>query len=180
MGSKKNTSVLLITCPPVLCERAHRISPRKVMLTGMLTQMVCGNSAGLVSTYELHVMFRCFSAMTCALMYTSGQMILVDITGGTPKIITSIVFELFWSIGLILLPSLSIFFNTWSQLYMAISMPTMVLVFLYRIIPDSPRWYIRQGRWQEAKDIVLEGARVNKIKVADDVDYLLQLQTAAV
>lgn len=45
------------------------------MLTGMLTQMVCGNSAGLVSTYELHVVFRCLSAMTCALMYTSGQTI---------------------------------------------------------------------------------------------------------
>lgn len=51
------------------------VSPRHVMLTGMVVQMFCGNAAGLVRVYELHVLFRCLSASTCALMYTSGQMI---------------------------------------------------------------------------------------------------------
>lgn len=45
------------------------------MLTGMVAQMFTGNAAGLVRVYELHVLFRCLSASTCALMYTSGQMI---------------------------------------------------------------------------------------------------------
>lgn len=48
------------------------------MLSGMLAQIVCGNAAGLVGTYELHVLFRCLSAMTCAFMYTSGSMIRED------------------------------------------------------------------------------------------------------
>lgn len=51
------------------------VSPRHVMLTGMVVQMFCGNAAGLVRVYELHVLFRCLSASTCAMMYTSGQMI---------------------------------------------------------------------------------------------------------
>lgn len=33
-------------------------SPRRVMLIGMLSQIVCGNLTGFVTTYGLHVFFR--------------------------------------------------------------------------------------------------------------------------
>ncbi|KAJ6623912.1 Organic cation transporter-like protein, partial [Pseudolycoriella hygida] len=51
------------------------ISPRYIMLTGMIMQIICGNATGMVKTYELHVIFRCLTASTCALMYTSGSAI---------------------------------------------------------------------------------------------------------
>lgn len=38
-------------------------------------QIVCGNATGMVKTYELHVLCRCLTASTCALMYTSGSAI---------------------------------------------------------------------------------------------------------
>lgn len=53
----------------------HSFSPKSVMLFGMIAQIVCGNLTGLVKTYELHVFFRCLSAVSCAQMYTAGQMI---------------------------------------------------------------------------------------------------------
>lgn len=55
-----------------------------------------------------------------------------DITGGRAKTIVVVLFELFWSIGLILLPAVSMFFSNWSNLYLVISLPTLVLVFLHR------------------------------------------------
>lgn len=104
---------------------------------------------------------------------------MADITGGKAKILTSIIFELFWSIGLILLPALSIFFVSWSQLYMAISMPTVLLIFLHRNIPDSPRWLLRNGQIEETKEIILNGAKTNRLPIAEDIDYLLRVQSAA-
>ncbi|KAI9579238.1 hypothetical protein GQX74_004710 [Glossina fuscipes] len=41
-------------------------SPRNVMLFGMITQIFCGSLTGQVSSYELHVFFRCLSAVCCA------------------------------------------------------------------------------------------------------------------
>lgn len=55
-----------------------------------------------------------------------------DITTGRAKTIITIVFELFWSIGLILLPVWSVFIPHWSGLYVGISSPTIALVFMYR------------------------------------------------
>lgn len=48
-----------------------------------------------------------------------------------------------------------------------------------RMIPDSPRWYIRKGMVHNAKEIILEGARINRITVPADIDYQLNLQAAA-
>lgn len=169
----------------------YSVSPKNVMVVGMLSQIVCGNLTGIIKIYEFHVCFRWLSACTCALMYTSGQMIckseartnlfmaflfvfnwqksrnmpgrvmsctlcqslfkdffesiyilffkwnfqwflVLDITSGRARIIVSIIFELFWSIGLIFLPVFSLFIENWWELYIAISMPTILMVILYR------------------------------------------------
>lgn len=53
----------------------YSFSPRAVMMFGMVSQIFCGNLTGIVDSYELHVFFRCLSAVACCQMYTAGQMI---------------------------------------------------------------------------------------------------------
>ncbi|XP_073822110.1 organic cation transporter protein isoform X2 [Musca autumnalis] len=153
-------------------------SPRNVMMFGMVTQILCGNLTGHVSSYELHVFFRCLSAVCCAQMYTAGGMIMADITGGTYKTCVSTLFEQFWSIGVILLPGVASFFDSWTYLYMAISWPTVILIYLWRWIPDSPRWMVARGRVMEAKQILIECAEYNGTRhtLPHDIDQQLELQ----
>jgi Sugar (and other) transporter len=70
-------------------------------------------------------------------------------------------FEQFWSVGLMLLPAVASYWTSWTYLYMGISFPTVILIGLYPWIPNSPRWLLKKGRIEEAKDVLLEAARVN-------------------
>lgn len=153
-------------------------SPRNVMLFGMITQIICGNLTGHVASYELHVFFRCLSAVCCCQMYTAGAMIFSDITGGTYKTIVCTLFEQFWSIGVIMLPGVASFSKSWTFLYMAISWPTVILIYLWRWIPDSPRWMIQRGRVLEAKAILQDCIEINGTRhcLPHDIDQQLQLQ----
>ncbi|XP_052856369.1 solute carrier family 22 member 3 isoform X1 [Drosophila gunungcola] len=153
-------------------------SPRNVMLFGMITQIFCGNLTGHVASYELHVFFRCLSAVCCAQMYTAGGQIMADITGGKYRTCVSTLFEQFWSIGVMMLPGVASFWSSWSHLYMAISWPTVILIYLWQWIPDSPRWLIARGRTQDAKKILLECAEVNgtRYNLPHDIDKQLELQ----
>ncbi|XP_062123724.1 solute carrier family 22 member 3 isoform X1 [Drosophila sulfurigaster albostrigata] len=153
-------------------------SPRSVMLFGMITQIFCGNLTGHVASYELHVFFRCLSAVCCAQMYTAGGMIMSDITGGKYRTCVSTLFEQFWSIGVMMLPGVASFWSSWSHLYMAISWPTVILIYLWQWIPDSPRWMIERGRVQDAKKILLECAEMNgtRYNLPHDIDQQLELQ----
>ncbi|XP_001359431.4 solute carrier family 22 member 3 isoform X1 [Drosophila pseudoobscura] len=153
-------------------------SPRNVMLFGMITQIFCGNLTGHVASYELHVFFRCLSAVCCAQMYTAGGMIMADITGGKYRTCVSTLFEQFWSIGVMMLPGVASFWSSWSHLYMAISWPTVILIYLWQWIPDSPRWLIARGRVQDAKKILLQCADINgtRYSLPHDIDQQLELQ----
>ncbi|CAO1388922.1 unnamed protein product [Diamesa serratosioi] len=156
------------------------ISPRRVMLIGMVTQIICGNLTGLVGMFELHMFFRCLSAVCCALMYTAGGAIFSDITAGKYRVSAICLFEQFWSIGVILLPGVASFWSSWTQLYMAISFPTLGLIIVHQWIPDSPRWLIKRNRVAEAKMILLEAARINgKTVSANDLEKQLQIEAAA-
>lgn len=61
-----------------------------------------------------------------------------DITSGEAKTISILVFEFFWSIGLIVLPIFDLFIENWRNLYIAMSMPTICMIFLikYTIVSD--------------------------------------------
>ncbi|XP_030374193.1 solute carrier family 22 member 3 [Scaptodrosophila lebanonensis] len=145
-------------------------SPRRLMLMGMLGQIFCGNLTGLVDTYQLHIYFRCLTSVFCALMYTSGQHILNDIVAGKARIIVVTLSELFWSLGLVLLPAISIYFDSWSYLYVAISSSLFVLVWLHRWIADSPRWLLRHQKTEQALQLLLESATYNNRKIPLTLD----------
>lgn len=90
-------------------------------------------------------------------------------------------FEQFWSVGIMLLPAIASYWSSWTYLYMAISYPTIILIFLYPLIPNSPRWLIQRGRVQEAKEVLLNAARINgKTDFSEaELEKQLQIQAAA-
>ncbi|XP_064547827.1 solute carrier family 22 member 1 [Drosophila montana] len=160
----------------LLAHQALRyISPRRLMLLGMLGQIFCGNLTGLVDTYQLHIYFRCLTSVCCTLMYTAGHVILTDITAGKARILVVTLSELFWSIGLVLLPAISIYFDNWSHLYVAISSSLIVLVWLHRWISDAPRWLLRQQRVEPALRLLLESATHNNRMVPLTLDVKLTI-----
>ncbi|XP_037040820.1 organic cation transporter protein-like [Bradysia coprophila] len=156
-----------------------RFSPKTVMLNGMLAQIFFGIMCGQTKYFELHALLRCLVAACCSAMVASGQLIIADITGGRAKTVSIVLYELFWSIGLIILPGLSIFFNNWSHLYIVISVPTLIMVFLHRFIPDSPRWMLLHDRIKKSKEILVRSAEVNKRDVPNQIDDLLSLAAGA-
>jgi len=88
-----------------------------------------------------------------------------DITAGMHRIGAIILYDTFWSIGVILLPGLSSFFNSWSLIYVGITFPTIMLILLLYWTPDSPRWLLRHAADRFSIDnveqIVREGAAIN-------------------
>ncbi|XP_036322613.1 solute carrier family 22 member 3 [Rhagoletis pomonella] len=157
------------------------VSPHYLMFVGMLFQIFCGCITGLVTNFQLHIYFRCLTSIACTVMMSAGQVILMDITAGRAKTIVTTLSELFWGIGLILLPGISIFFDSWSYLYVAISSSVVILVFMHKWIADSPRWLLRHNKLDRALKQLLNSAAFNNRSIPLDLDsklasYAKQLQ----
>ncbi|XP_037807317.1 solute carrier family 22 member 3 [Lucilia sericata] len=159
------------------------ISPRNVYFIGQIAQIICGVVTGYARDFSLHCAFRCLSAVCCAIMFTSGQAIFADITSGIYRIGAIILYDTFWSLGVIFLPSLSAFFNSWTHIYLGITFPTLFLTLLLQWTPESPRWLLKNGDDKvinRVADIVREGAAINHRLDKIPEDFHQQLQNLRV
>lgn len=92
-------------------------------------------------------------------------------------------FETFWGVGIVLLPIVAIGmpYWEWKSIYMGISLPTIVYVFVWFLIPDSPKWLIGHNKLSAAKTQLIDAMRVNNRtdELPSNIDSFLQLEAAA-
>ena len=59
----------------------------------------------------------------------------------------------------------------WMTFQIVISAPFFLLLLLYFILPESPRWLIATGRHEEAKELIEKAAKMNKVKLSPSLLY---------
>ncbi|UJR35354.1 hypothetical protein I4U23_028112 [Adineta vaga] len=92
----------------------------------------------------------------------SGFVLGSEIVGPSKRLLTGIVIEYFFSFGQLFLVLFAYFIRTWRALTGAISLFTVPFMVFYFILPESPRWLISKGRFDEAEKILRRIAVINK------------------
>ncbi|GFO41936.1 solute carrier family 22 member 15-like [Plakobranchus ocellatus] len=68
----------------------------------------------------------------------------------------------FWAVGLMTLALWAYFIRDWRKLNIAMSCSSIVLLALWWLIDESPRWLLIKGHFKEAERIIIKAAHFNK------------------
>jgi hypothetical protein len=69
-----------------------------------------------------------------------------------------------FAVGESILGLVAVGIRDWKTLQIVCSVPIFALLLLYFILPESPRWLIATGRYEEAKKTIEKAAKMNKVQ----------------
>lgn len=69
---------------------------------------------------------------------------------------------MFYTFGLMMLAGITYLIRDWSQLALATSLPFVLYYFYWFFLPESPRWLLAKGEFEEASKILETLATVNR------------------
>lgn len=102
--------------------------------------------------------------------WMTSYVLLTEIVGVKYRRTVGILFQMFFSVGVLILPLLAYFVTDWRWLQVTITAPYILFLSYYWLIPESPRWLISQNSISKALDITEAMAKENKKKLSKNFE----------
>ncbi|XP_070317570.1 solute carrier family 22 member 1 isoform X2 [Odocoileus virginianus] len=147
---------------------ADRFGRKVCLFTSTLISAVVGVLTAVAPDYTSLLLFRLLQGLVSKGNWTAGYTLITEFVGLGYRRTVAILFQLAFTVGLVLLSGLAYVLPHWRWLQLAVSLPVFLLVFCYWFVPESPRWLLSQKRNTQAIKIMDHIAQKNgKLPPAD-------------
>lgn len=156
---------------------SDRFGRRLTMLVAAAIQTVASIVAAFATNYVIFIFLRFLIAFAVSGVFECGFVLVTEICGPTYRTYFGILTQFPFGIGAALLPIIAYFIRQWQTLQLMISVPGVLLASYYWFVPESPRWLVAEGRFEEAIKILKDGAKTNNRSLPPD-DELMEMMKA--
>uniref|UniRef100_A0A8C3YD60 Solute carrier family 22 member 1 n=1 Tax=Catagonus wagneri TaxID=51154 RepID=A0A8C3YD60_9CETA len=147
---------------------ADRFGRKLCLVATTLTSSVLGVLTAVAPDYVSLLLFRLLQGLVSKGSWMAGYTLITEFVGSGYRRTVAIVYQMAFTVGLVLLSGLAYAIPHWRWLQLAVSLPTFLLLLCYRFVPESPRWLLSQKRNTEAIKIMDHVAQKNgKLPSAD-------------
>ncbi|XP_052758953.1 beta-alanine transporter [Galleria mellonella] len=127
----------------------------------LLIECVFGVATAFAQNYVVWTIYRVGVGFTVPAIMATPYVLAIELVGPRCRTLCTILSNIAYSMGLILLSGVVYFVRDWRHLALATTLP-FVCFFLYIwAMPESPRWLLARGRFEEAEIILKNMARIN-------------------
>lgn len=88
----------------------------------------------------------------------------MEIVGIKWRAAITVLYQIPFSLGHMSLAGLAFWFRHWQHLQIAITLPSIVLLSYWWIIPESPRWLLAMEKQRAACKILQKAVNINNVK----------------
>ncbi|XP_023210688.1 organic cation transporter protein-like [Centruroides sculpturatus] len=121
---------------------------------------------GVICTFSenfwLFAICRFFLALGRASTFLIVYVLLMEVVGKEYRVIVGLFDKLGWAVGQMILPGLVWLLRDWFYQELVSFLPYIIILPLWWITPESPRWLLSKGRVDEAEKIVKKAIKTNK------------------
>ncbi|XP_061062905.1 solute carrier family 22 member 1 isoform X3 [Eubalaena glacialis] len=133
---------------------ADRFGRKVCLLATTLISAILGVLTAAAPDYTSLLLFRLGQGLVSKGSWTAGYTLITEFVGLGYRRTVAILYQVAFTVGLVLLSGLAYAVPHWRWLQLAVSLPTFLLLLCYWFVPESPRWLLSQKRNTQAIKIM--------------------------
>ncbi|XP_015713549.1 solute carrier family 22 member 3 isoform X1 [Coturnix japonica] len=139
---------------------ADRYGRILIYLLSCLGVGICGVIVAFAPNFTLFLIFRFLQGVFGKGTWMTCYVIVTEIVGSDQRFV-GIAIQIFFTLGIIILPGIAYLVPTWQGIQLAISLPNFLFLLYYWVVPESPRWLLTRKEGEKALKIMHDIAKHN-------------------
>lgn len=136
-----------------------RFGRRLPFLIAVFLQLVAGVTTAYSVNWYMFTALRFLLAVATGGTMVTSFVLTMELIGAKYRDTVGIVYQIPFNLGHLSLPLFGYFLRDWSSFQLAISLPSVLFLSYYFLLPESPRWLMTVGRSKDALKIMKAAAK---------------------
>lgn len=148
---------------------SDRFGRKPVFLSALVMMVVVGVGQAAIPEYYTFTMLRFVLGASLQGVFLVAYVMAMELVGKKRRVLVGVLAQAFYTIGYFTAALLAWRIPSWRWLQITMTLPAVLFIPYYWVIPESSRWLISKGRAAEAKVILEKAAKVNKKEVSEEM-----------
>lgn len=153
---------------------SDKFGRKKTLLSSLIAQIMFGTLIAFNPWFEAHCVLRFLLGFISVGIVFSGFVLCMEVVGGKWRTISGVSYLFPVPLSYIMIAGIAYLVRGWRAIQLAITLPAVLLLSFFWIMPESPRWLLSVGRKDLVIPILQSAARTNKMALPASLDKHLQ------
>ncbi|KAK8743395.1 hypothetical protein OTU49_001421, partial [Cherax quadricarinatus] len=149
---------------------------RPVVLVCSAISIIAGFLAAASPNIEFYIVLKFIIAAVDAGQYLGIFVFVMETCASKYRAGAGTLIVIPWAVGYMVVPGIAYVIRPWKLLQVAYTVPALYTIIYFWLLPESPRWLIDQGRYQEAFKVISWVAKVNRKPLPADQVVLAAME----
>ncbi|KAG6440883.1 hypothetical protein O3G_MSEX001467 [Manduca sexta] len=129
---------------------------------------VIGSLKAFSINYEMYVVVEFLETVVGASAFPAAYILTIELLGQDKRVFTTAFLGIMLVIGGISFALLAKAFQYWRTFILVAYPPSLLFLTYIYLLPESIRWLLSKGRKEEAVEIIMKAANLNKVTLSDE------------
>ncbi|XP_026848874.1 organic cation transporter protein [Drosophila persimilis] len=150
-------------------QMSDKLGRKPTFFASLILQLIFGVLAAVAPEYFSYTISRMIVGATTSGVFLVAYVIALEMVGSSYRLFAGVAMQMFFSVGFMLTAAFAYFIHDWRWLQIALTLPGLLFVCYYWIIPESARWLLLKGRKEEAFVIIEKAAKENRVEIPSEI-----------
>ena len=143
---------------------------RKVsFFISVVVMAVFGILSGLVPEYWSFTLMRMVVGASTSGVFLVAYVLAMEMVGPRYRVVAGTLCQYYYTAGYLVMAAVAFILNQdWHLLQVVLSLPCLLFLSYWWIVPESVRWQMSTGKYEEAKAQIFKVAERNQVRLAED------------